>query len=94
MISKEEISQIADLCKLDFNEDESEKFIQDFQRVLNLIERIKEVDTEGVEPTYQVNEYKEPMIDDIVKESLPQKEVLKNTMEEKFGYFKILKVVD
>lgn len=94
MISKEEISQIADLCKLDFNEDESEKFMQDFQRVLNLIERIKEVDTEGVEPTYQVNEYKEPMIDDIVKESLPQKEVLKNTMEEKFGYFKILKVVD
>ncbi len=94
MISKEEISQIADLCKLDFNEDESEKFMQDFQRVLNLIERIKEVDTEGVEPTYQVNEYKEPMIYDIVKESLPQKEVLKNTMEEKFGYFKILKVVD
>lgn len=94
MISKEEISKIADLCKLDFNEDESEKFMQDFQRVLNLIERIKEVDTEGVEPTYQVNEYKEPMIDDIVKESLPQKEVLKNTMEEKFGYFKILKVVD
>jgi len=94
MITKEEISQIADLCKLDFNEDESEKFIQDFQRVLNLVERIKEVDTEGIEPTYQVNKYKEPMIDDIVKKGLPQKEVLKNTVEEKYGYFKILKVVE
>ena len=94
MISKEDVSQIADLCKLDFNEVESDKFIGEFQRVLNLIEKIKEVDTEGVEPTYQVNEYKEPWIDDEIKESLPQKEVLKNTVEEKYGYFKILKVVD
>lgn len=94
MISKEEMSQLSDLCKLDFNDDEKDKFIEDLQRVLDAIERIKEVDTEGVEPTYQVNEYKEPMIDDLVKASLPQKEVLKNTVEEKYGFFKILKVVE
>ncbi|HZK00277.1 MAG TPA: Asp-tRNA(Asn)/Glu-tRNA(Gln) amidotransferase subunit GatC [Tissierellaceae bacterium] len=94
MISKETVSQIADLCKLDFNDVESDEFVQEFQRILNLIEKIKEVDTEGVEPTYQINEHKEAWIEDQVKESLSQKEVLGNTVEEKYGFFKILKVLE
>ena len=103
MISKETVSQIADLCKLDFNDVESDYFwegwrwrevVQEFQRILNLIEKIKEVDTEGVEPTYQINEHKEAWIEDQVKESLSQKEVLGNTVEEKYGFFKILKVLE
>lgn len=94
MISKEDVSKIADLCKLDINDVESDQFVEEFQRALNLVEKIKEVDTEGVEPTYQVNKYKEPWIEDEVKESLPQKDVLSNTVEEKYGFFKILKVVD
>ena len=94
MISKETVSQIADLCKLDFNDVESDEFVQEFQRILNLVEKIKEVDTKGVEPTYQVNEYKAPWIEDEVGESLPQEEVLRNTVEGKYGFFKILKVLE
>lgn len=94
MISREDVTQIAELCKLSFNDVENDGFIKEFEKVLNLVENIKEANTEGVEPTYQVNKYKEPFIEDEVKESLPQSEVLKNTVEEKYGYFKILKVVD
>ncbi len=94
MISREDVSQIAELCKLSFNNEESDGFIKEFGKVLELIENIKEVNTEGIEPTYQVNQYKEPLIGDIVEKSLPQNDVLKNTVEEKYGYFKILKVVD
>ncbi len=94
MISKEVVSQVASLCKLDFDDVKTDEFIGEFDRVLSLIEKIKDLDTEGVKPTYQVNEYKEPLGDDTVKASLPQKDVLANTVEEKYGYFKILKVVD
>ena len=94
MISKEDVTQIAALCKLSFDDIENDGFIKEFEKVLNLVENIKEANTEGVEPTYQVNKYKEPFIEDEVKESLPQNEVVKNTVEEKYGYFKILKVVD
>lgn len=94
MISKEDVLEIAELCKLSFDDVESNGFIQEFEKVLNLVENIKDVDTSGARPTYQVNQYKEPWIEDIVKESLTQKEVLSNTVEEKYGYFKILKVVD
>lgn len=94
MISKEDVSQIAELCKLSFDDVENDGFIKEFEKVLNLVANIKEANTEGIEPTYQVNQYKEPLIGDVVGESLPQSEVLKNTVEEKYGYFKILKVVD
>lgn len=94
MISKEDVSQIAELCKLSFDDVENDGFIKEFEKVLNLVENIKEADTTDIEPTYQVNQYKDPFIGDEVGESLPQKEVLKNTVEEKYGYFKILKVVD
>lgn len=94
MISKEEVLRLAELCKLSLNDDEIEKTSKELENILSFLNHIKEVDTEGVAPTYQVNEYKEPLIEDLVKESLPQKEVLKNTVEEKYGYFKVLKIVD
>lgn len=94
MINREDVNVIADLCKLGFSDVESDGFIKEFEKVLDLVENIKEADTDGIEATYVVNEYRNPFIEDEVKESIPQKEVLKNTVEEKYGYFKILKVVD
>lgn len=94
MISRQDVSQIAELCKLSFDDVQSDEFIQELEKVVDLFDKIKDLDTEGVEPTYQVNQYKEAWIEDHVKESLPQEEVLKNTVEKKYGYFKILKVVD
>ena len=94
MINREDVNQIAELCKLSFSDMEIDGFIKEFEKVLDLVENIKEADTDGIEATYVVNEYRNPFIEDEVKESIPQKEVLKNTVEEKYGYFKILKVVD
>lgn len=94
MMLKDDINQIGQLCKLSFDDVESEETIKTLNHILNFLDNIKEVDTEGVEPTYQVNEYKNPLIDDVIKESLSSKDVVKNTVEEKYGYFKILKVVD
>ena len=61
---------------------------------MEAIEKIKEVDTDGVEITDNVNNMINPLRKDEIKESLPRKEVLKNTVEEQYGYFKILKVMD
>ena len=94
MISKQELFELADLCKLSFDDQQGDDFLKEFNSILELVERIKEVDTEGVEPTYQLNQYTNPVIEDEVAESLPVEEVVKNTAEEKYGFFKILKVVD
>ncbi len=94
MITKETISHMASLSKLSFNESETEALSSELNEIISFIDKIKEVDTEGVEPTYQVNQYDCPVREDKVWESLPQEEVIKNTVEEQYGYFKIIKVVD
>lgn len=94
MISKEELLQLADLCKLEIAEDELEAYRQDLSDKIDFLDEIKEVDTEGVALSYNVNNMKNPLREDKVEESLPREEVLKNTVEEQYGYFKILKVMD
>lgn len=94
MINREEVLRMAELAKLKISEDELDKYVEGINNMMKSIERIKEVDTEGIEPTYNVNNFINPLREDVVKESLPAKEVLKNTIEEQYGYFKILKVMD
>lgn len=94
MISKETIKDMAEIAKLSFSEDELDKLAQQLSQNLSRFEKIKEVNIDNIEPTYVVNDYSNPLREDEVWESLPQEEVVKNTVEEQYGYFKILKVVD
>lgn len=94
MIDKKEIEYLADLCKINLTEEETVGFEKDLNLLLDEVESIKEVDTEGVEITYNVNRMKNDLREEKVWESLSREEVLKNTSEEQYGYFKILKVVE
>lgn len=94
MVSREEVLRMAELAKLKITDEELEDYIKGINHMMESIDKIKEVDTEGVEPTYNVNDFINPLREDIVKDSLPVKEVVKNTIEEQYGYFKILRVMD
>ena len=94
MIDKKEVEYLADLCKLNLTEEETLGFEKDLNSLLDGVESIREVDTTDVEITYNVNEMKNDLRREKVWESLPREEVLKNTSEEQYGYFKILKVVE
>ena len=94
MIDKREIENLEDICKLNLTEDKKTKVLEEINTLLDDIEPIKNVDTKDVKITYNSN----GMINDLRKEevhkSLPREDVLKNTSEEQYGYFKILKVMD
>lgn len=94
MIDKKEIENLADLCKLNLTEEEKSKFEKDLNKLVSEVAGIKDIGTEGVEITYNVNDMINPLREEEVWESLPKEEVLKNTSEDQYGYFKILKVVD
>lgn len=94
MVSKEDIKEIAGLCKLKFSEEELEGFTAKFSQVLEYVDKLKDVNTEGVNPTYHVNEHIQPLREDVAKEGLSREDVLKNAPEEQYGYFKLLRVMD
>ncbi|MBC7086987.1 MAG: Asp-tRNA(Asn)/Glu-tRNA(Gln) amidotransferase subunit GatC [Tissierellales bacterium] len=94
MISKEEVKNIAEIAKLKFGEDELEAFTEKFSLVLDFVHNINKVDTEGIEPCYGISEENGFFKELEEEQTLDREEVLKNTTESEYGYFKILKVVE
>jgi aspartyl-tRNA(Asn)/glutamyl-tRNA(Gln) amidotransferase subunit C len=93
MVTREDVIHIADLAKLDFSEEELEKFADEFSKILEYVSQLREVDTEGIEPTFSVSAKIQPLREDVVKPSLPKEEVLKNAPEEQYGYFKLPRMI-
>jgi len=53
-LSKKDVEHIALLARLGLTEAEKEKFAQQLSSILEYVEQLKEVNTDGVEPTAQV----------------------------------------
>ncbi|MDD5437745.1 MAG: Asp-tRNA(Asn)/Glu-tRNA(Gln) amidotransferase subunit GatC [Patescibacteria group bacterium] len=49
-LSKEEIAHLAKLARLDLPEDKLERMTKDFGAILEYVDRIQQIDVEGVEP--------------------------------------------
>ncbi len=92
-LTKEEVLKVAHLARLEFKEEEIEKFRGDLNNILSFIEKLQEVDTEGVEPMYQVNNLSNVLRKDEIKESLTKEEALKNAPQKDDGMFIVPKVV-
>lgn len=89
-----EIKHIADIAQIYFTEEELQGFQKDFTETMELIDNIKEIDTDGVDITFHVNDTENNLRKDTVEKSLAQEEATKNTVDEKYGYFKIVRFVE
>lgn len=94
MINKDQVEKMAEISKLEFPENELDEVREKLSRVLDNMEILKQVDLEGLEPTYHVNTHSQHFREDQVKESLTREEVVANTKEEQYGYFKLFKIVE
>jgi aspartyl-tRNA(Asn)/glutamyl-tRNA(Gln) amidotransferase subunit C len=96
-IDRSEVLKIADLARLHFSEDELESCIVQFQRILDYVEQLKQVNVDGVEPTshvslsadFQKNIFRE----DEARPSLPVEESLANAPDPGSGHFRVPKVL-
>ena len=93
-MNKEDIRHIADIAQIDFTDEELDKFAPSFDENIELVNKIKEIDTEDVEKVFQVNGTENNIREDKTGESLSQEEALENAATKKYGYFKLIKFVD
>lgn len=67
-ISIQDVHHLAQLSSLQLGDSEAEELRVDLEHILGYIEQLSELDTEGVEPTYQVtdlhNVWRDDAIDD------------------------------
>lgn len=87
------VDKIAQLARLEIEVGEREKLLVDMNRILGFVEKLQEVDTEGVEPLIYMNGDSNIFRNDEVKEQLPSEKALMNAPEHTDAYFKVPKVI-
>ena len=88
------IEKLASLSKLSFTEEELDLISKDMSKMVNFINQLDEIDTEGVEPLIHLNEEFNNWREDEIREMLDQKEALSNSPIKDSTYFKLPKVLD
>lgn len=78
VISREEIIKLAKLSSLELTEDEISKYQTEVSSILEMITKLNEIDTDDVEPTYQVSGNQNVMREDEISESTVPAERLLN----------------
>ena len=93
MLSKEDVLKIAKLSKLEFSENEIEKFRTDLNKIFDHMEELNSVDTSEVEPLFNVLDLKDVLRKDVVKDSGIKKDILKNAPNSDDEFIIVPKVV-
>lgn len=93
-ISKEEVSYVAHLARLEFNEEETEKFTSQLNDILMYMEKLNLADTAGVEPISHATVLNNAFRDDVVQESLSEELALANAPDSRGGCFRVPKIVE
>jgi aspartyl-tRNA(Asn)/glutamyl-tRNA(Gln) amidotransferase subunit C len=88
-----DVEKIAGLAKLSVTGEEKAKFRGQLEEMLDYVEKLNELDTDGVEPTFFVQHGTESLRPDQVTESLPRDEALQNAPASTLGFFKVPKII-
>ncbi len=87
------VENLAKLARLSFNEQEKTEIKSDLQQMITFVEKLKEVDTEGVQPLLHMSDNVNILRDDVVKGSISREEALKNAPDADGTFFKVPKVI-
>ena len=92
-IDDQMIEKISRLAYLEFEEEEKEKIRQDLEQILTFVEKLKELDTENVEPLVYLSDKTDVLREDRMIPTLTTEEALLNAPEKSGPFFKVPKVI-
>ena len=95
MLTKQEVKHIAKLARLGITEKEEEKFAKELSSILDYIEKLKEVDVSGVEPTSHPHFSENVMRSDVAENRESRgvnKKLLELAPDKKGDYIKVKSV--
>ena len=87
------VEKLASLARLSFTEQEKAEIRTDLQQMISFIEKLQEVNTEGVPPTLHMSANVNRLRDDVVEGSVSRQAALKNAPDTDGTFFKVPKVI-
>ncbi len=93
MIDRETVLKVAWLARLNLTEEEVELFSKQLADIIEFVNQMNEVDTEGVEP-FVLDYGQTPLREDKPQSSLPREEIEKNAPQFENGYFVVPRIFE
>ena len=87
------IDKLAHLARLKFDEAEKQEIKTDLQRMIVFVEKLNELDLDGVEPLLHMSDEVNVLREDEIKGSVSRSEALKNAPSHDEQFFKVPKVI-
>ncbi|PSL47471.1 aspartyl/glutamyl-tRNA(Asn/Gln) amidotransferase subunit C [Chitinophaga niastensis] len=87
------VQQLADLARLEFNEQEKVEIRGDLQRMITFVEKLNELDTTHVKPLLHLTVDYNVFREDKVIPSISREEALQNAPAATKEYFKVPKII-
>ena len=93
-ITKGDVLKLAQLARLSLTDDEVEKYTKEIATIFHYVDKLQTVDTEGLEPTYQVTGLMSvTRPDEEIDYGTTKATLLKNAPKTEDGQFKVKRMV-
>lgn len=87
------IDKLSDLAKLEFAEAQKQEVLEDLNRMVDFVDKLKEIDVTGTEPLIYMTEVENVLREDVVVMEISKEEALQNAPLADSDYFKVPKVL-
>ena len=91
--TREQVAHIALLSRLEFTDEQADAFAAQLSRILEHVDQLSKLDTEGVEPTSHALKLVNVMRPDVTRPSLPNREALANAPDKEAGCFRVPQII-
>jgi aspartyl-tRNA(Asn)/glutamyl-tRNA(Gln) amidotransferase subunit C len=93
-IDEIEVRKVAKLARLDLSDEEVKEFSVQLNAIIGYVERMNELNTDGIEPLAHCLPISNVFRKDIVKESLGTEKTLANAPQKDGAFFKVPKILE
>ena len=87
------ISRLEQLTRLQLTPEEREQSKKDLSQILDMVEKLQELDLEGVEPLVYINEHTNILRDDRIANQVDREAALRNAPDQDGEHFRVPKVI-
>jgi aspartyl-tRNA(Asn)/glutamyl-tRNA(Gln) amidotransferase subunit C len=94
MVDRELILKLESLSQLELSEEERKSMQVDLENMIQMVNKLQEIDTDGLEPLVHLGADESLLREDIIRGQLSRQEALTNAALHDEKYFLVPKVIE
>lgn len=94
VIDKNTVYKVADLARIEIKDNEVDSLTQEMNKILTFMEKLNELNTDGVQPLVYMNEEANVWREDVAKNEISVTDGLKNAALHNESFFLVPKIIE